>query len=394
MSRGARLLGMVRAKEKKVRPSRDALRSAVEPDAAPIVIATIDYEHWLKSCVDVVEPDLRLKHEEMAGSLFAFLRATFYRWASLWPEVCPDLAETPRVLAVGDLHVENFGTWRDAEGRLVWGVNDFDEVARMPYATDLTRLVTSAILAKRDNGLGIEASDAAMAVLEGYTESLEAGGNPFVLEESHPELREMALGAEREPTKFWSKLTKLPLIMPPKRVRQLLERSLPKVADDIAFSHRIAGVGSLGRPRYVARAYCDGGLAAREAKAWLPSAWEWAKGRPKERAYSVQLLKHAVRQRDPYYAIENGWVVRRIGPHCGRIDLTQFPKDRDERLILKAMGRETANLHLATATRRTKVLRDLTGRKSDWLVEAAHAMTKATEEDWKAFRSSQLASQR
>src|ERR1700674_5868109 len=243
MSRDARLLGMVRAKEKKVRPSRDALRSAVEPDAAPIVIATIDYEHWLKSCVDVVEPDLRLKHEEMAGSLFAFLRATFYRWASLWPDVCPDLAETPRVLAVGDLHVENFGTWRDAEGRLVWGVNDFDEVARMPYATDLTRLVTSAILAKRDNGLGIEASDAAMAVLEGYTESLEAGGNPFVLEESHPELREMALGAEREPTKFWSTLTKLPLIMPPKRVRQLLERSLPKMADDIAFSHRIAGGG-------------------------------------------------------------------------------------------------------------------------------------------------------
>jgi hypothetical protein len=74
---------MVRAKEKKVRPSRDALRSAVEPDAAPIVIATIDYEHWLKSGVDVVEPDLRLKHEEMAGSLFAFLRVTFYRWASL-----------------------------------------------------------------------------------------------------------------------------------------------------------------------------------------------------------------------------------------------------------------------------------------------------------------------
>jgi len=31
------------------------------------------------------------------------------------------------VLAVGDLHVENFGTWRDAEGRLIWGVNDFDE---------------------------------------------------------------------------------------------------------------------------------------------------------------------------------------------------------------------------------------------------------------------------
>ena len=138
-------------------------------------MATIDYERWLKKRIDVVEPDLQMKHEAMAGSLFAFLRATFYRWVSLWPEVCPDLAGTPRVLAVGDLHVENFGTWRDTEGRLVWGVNDFDEVARMPYAVDLIRLVTSAILAKRENGLGIDANSAATAVLEGYSEITGSG---------------------------------------------------------------------------------------------------------------------------------------------------------------------------------------------------------------------------
>jgi uncharacterized protein (DUF2252 family) len=23
--------------------------------------------------------------------------------------------------------VENFGAWRDVEGRLIWGINDFDE---------------------------------------------------------------------------------------------------------------------------------------------------------------------------------------------------------------------------------------------------------------------------
>jgi uncharacterized protein (DUF2252 family) len=95
-------------------------------------------------------------------------------------------------MAVGDLHVENFGTWHDTEGRLVWGVNDFDEVARMPYATDLVRLVTSAIFAKRENGLAIDDAAAADVLLQGYSEYLEAGGDPFVLEESHPELREMA----------------------------------------------------------------------------------------------------------------------------------------------------------------------------------------------------------
>jgi hypothetical protein len=114
--------------------------------------------------------------------------------------------------------------------------------------------------------------------------------------------------------------------------------------------------------------------------------------RPKERANAIRLLKRAVRQPDPYYVIDDGWVVRRLGPHCGRIELAQFPKQRDERLILRDMGRETANLHLATPDRRAKVLRDLAARKPDWLLTAAEAMVKATEQDWQAFRSSQAAS--
>ncbi|MGL1576695.1 DUF2252 family protein, partial [Vibrio parahaemolyticus] len=72
---------------------------------------------------------------------------TFWRWVEVMPGVCPDLVTAPRVLAVGDLHVENYGTWRDAEGRLVWGINDFDEAFEMPYALDLLRLATSALLA-------------------------------------------------------------------------------------------------------------------------------------------------------------------------------------------------------------------------------------------------------
>src|SRR5262245_7406379 len=145
---------------------------------APIVAATIDYEDWLSHQVDLIEADLLLKHRQMKSSLFAFLRATFYRWGPLWRETCPDLVETPRVLAVGDLHVENFGTWLDKEGRLVWGVNDFDEAARMPYAVDLVRLVTSAILAQSENKLAIDATGAATAVLDGYAEFLESGGEP------------------------------------------------------------------------------------------------------------------------------------------------------------------------------------------------------------------------
>src|SRR5579864_8648735 len=112
-----------------------------------IVKATKRYEEWLAAHTTVVESDLRLKHEHMAENAFSFFRATFYRWMQLWPEVCPGLNAAPLVLAVGDLHVENFGTWRDLEGRLVWGVNDFDEACPLPYVIDLVRLAASAILA-------------------------------------------------------------------------------------------------------------------------------------------------------------------------------------------------------------------------------------------------------
>ena len=112
-----------------------------------IIKATKAYEAWLGERIPLLDADLRLKHQRMAQSPFPFLRATFYRWVQLWPQVCPELATAPAVLGVGDLHVENFGTWRDSEGRLIWGVNDFDEVALIPYTNDLVRLAVSAKLA-------------------------------------------------------------------------------------------------------------------------------------------------------------------------------------------------------------------------------------------------------
>jgi hypothetical protein len=106
--------------------------------------ATVGYEAWLRRWVPLDDEDLDRKHAEMLTGAFAFLRATFYRWAECWPVVCPDLVTATKVLAVGDVHVENFGTWRDVEGRLVWGVNDVDEAAALPYTSALVRLAPSA----------------------------------------------------------------------------------------------------------------------------------------------------------------------------------------------------------------------------------------------------------
>src|SRR5713226_9185700 len=177
---------------------------------ADIADSTRSFERWLRGHTKLRQHELAYKHEQMAADTFSFLRATFYRWAELWPEEVPEAADAPRVLAVGDLHVENYGTWRDAEGRLVWGVNDFDEATNLPYTLDLVRLATSAGLAAAEGHLSINLKEACAAVLSGYSSSLKAGGRPMVLAENDRWLRKLAGGRLRDPVAFWSRMAALP----------------------------------------------------------------------------------------------------------------------------------------------------------------------------------------
>jgi uncharacterized protein (DUF2252 family) len=353
-----------------------------------VVKRTREYEAWLAGTIKVLPKDIALKHRLMAQSVFPFLRATFYRWVDLWREVCPDLAAAPEILAVGDLHVENFGTWRDAEGRLVWGINDFDEAAPMPYAIDLVRLATSALLAFGEGSLTIGSRAACAAILDGYAQGLAQGGQPFVLEEDHPGLRLLALSEERDPVRFWAKLTAVrPNVRPPAQIRRLLDRDLPARGLPFRTIHRVAGLGSLGRERYVALAAWHGGLVAHEAKALLPSAYSWAIGKPAKKIRYMRIIERAIRCPDPFVRVEEDWLLRRIGPHCSRIELSALPKRRDEARLLHAMGRETANIHHGTPEAVAAIRKDLTRRKPEWLLAAAQGMAEATTRDWKQWKA-------
>src|SRR5213594_2328853 len=156
-----------------------------------IVAATTRYEAWLAERIPLVKPDLELKHHAMSAGIFPFLRATFYRWAARWRALVGDVAAAPTVLAVGDLHVENFGTWRDAEGRLVWGVNDFDEACDLPWTNDLVRLGVSATLALSQlKKFKLSPNEACDAVLKGYAGAMVSpDAAPLVLAEKHGTLR-------------------------------------------------------------------------------------------------------------------------------------------------------------------------------------------------------------
>jgi hypothetical protein len=350
--------------------------------------ATTAYEAWLEGRIPLIDADLRLKHQQMAQSLFPFLRATFYRWVQLWPQVCPELANAPAVLGVGDLHVENFGTWRDGEGRLIWGVNDFDEVALMPYTNDLVRLAVSAKLAIGENHLRCDPTDACDAVLAGYREGFGKGGAPFVLAEQHRWLRDLATSKLRDPVIYWQKFNQLPTLRAglPATVKAALKQALPEAGLPFRVVHRQAGLGSLGRRRFTALAGWRGGWIAREAKELVVSAWHWEKkGQGDSEILYERAIDQALRVLDPSVGAKGHWLIRRLAPDCSRIELGSIPKTRDELKLLHSMGWETANIHLGTKAAVGFVLKDLNQRPGKWLRRAVEAMAKATLEDWKGW---------
>jgi uncharacterized protein (DUF2252 family) len=123
------------------------------------------------------EPErLALKYRAMRTSAFAFYRGTahlFWEDAHAQRTSIPD---APHVWACGDLHLENFGSYRGANGLAYFDLNDFDEAALAPATWELTRFVTSLYVAAP--ALALDRSDAtelATSFLSSYQAALAKG---------------------------------------------------------------------------------------------------------------------------------------------------------------------------------------------------------------------------
>jgi hypothetical protein len=342
------------------------------------------FETWLRNKCDVVDADLKYKYNErMTESSFAFLRATYFRWADQVTVQCHDLNSAPSVLCVGDLHTENFGTWRDDDGRLVWGVNDFDEADIMPYAYDLVRLATSAALA-----LPASRKEAAAAILAGYRQGLDVPGPTMVYERAQWMLPFVATGGKH----FFQNLSdpaQCPPATPPHAVASALIGKLPSGAASPRFATRRKGGGALGRPRYLAIAIWQGGTVVREAKAWVPSAWGFVHGQEATPDAYLNLARGPHRSRDPILDVRAGFIFRRIAPDSDKIDLGKDPGSLLSDEVLQTMGRDIASIHASDVTTVGKLKQDLSGRSDAWLSDAAKKMEGLVQvdfDDWKSSR--------
>jgi hypothetical protein len=354
-----------------------------------IVKSTKRFEAFLAGHGPLVRDDLALKHRLMAEGDFPFLRATFYRWAQQFPEVCSDLMRSPRVLGVGDLHVENFGTWRDVEGRLVWGINDFDEACKLPYANDLVRLAVSAILAAEAAQLAMNPADVCASILDGYAQQIKTGGEPFVLDDCHQWLGVLAAERLKDRGKFWDHLDGLPTLRqkPPGKAIAGIESMLPDREIRYRLVKRVAGLGSLGKIRVVALAKWNGSMIAREAKGITPSAWYWAEKKKVDEIYYEAILGRAVRCVDPWVRLRGSWLIRRLAPDCRRVELAAMAKSMEVERLLQVMGRETANIHLGSPKSIRLIRADLSKRKGDWLQQACKSMIESVRADWKDWKA-------
>lgn len=380
--------------------------------------ATADYHEWLSGYVALDREGLRKKREKMDDEkVFPFLRGTFYRWrwqskAALAALPGKAAATAPRVLSAGDVHLENFGTWRDAEGRLAWGLNDFDEAAVLPFISDLVRLATSVVIAKADEpALLVGEGDAAAAILDGYLGGL-ADGRPFILdEEDHQPIRVAAL-ATYNPKKEWEGIRPRDGAETPadQEVLHLLLTSLPQGSRAVGFWRTRKGLGALGRPRWTVVAEWLGGLVAREAKATAPSAAALPAAPASRIADHRRIVAEARRAADPAFCVTERWVIRRLSPEARKIELKDFlPKERPgaghgegrragraddpaagQLALLRAMGGEVANAHAGTAGEVAPLrshVEALDGHDPSWLLRAAQRAAERVREDHAAFRA-------
>src|SRR5262249_38385121 len=119
---------------------------------------------------------MRAKIARMAESAFGFFRGTFHLYAHdvLSGNLAILLGQVGTEMdLVGDIHSENFGSFKATDGRAHYDVNDFDETTTGRFDFDVCRLATSHFLAavERHDSLS-RAVAVTLAGIEAYAAAL------------------------------------------------------------------------------------------------------------------------------------------------------------------------------------------------------------------------------
>jgi len=169
----------LKAKERlaKGKALRDVASRKAQKDWKPPAQRTDPIDLLIESSQGRVEELLPIRYGRMMVSPF-----TFYRGAAAI--MASDLSCTPStgltLIADGDCHLLNFGGFATAERKLIFDINDFDEVSFAPWEWDVKRLVASFVVAGQSNGFDpADCREAGWLAAQGYRQRMaEYAGMP------------------------------------------------------------------------------------------------------------------------------------------------------------------------------------------------------------------------
>ena len=343
----------------------------------------------------------RGKFRKMAANPFAFFRGSacvFYadmtaeddRWAD---------DRSGAVWIHGDLHAENFGTYLNSDGRLVFDVNDFDEAYIGHFSWDLRRFVASLALLGWQKALP-EATVRSLvaAYLRAYLGQVthyakESGDVDFALHLDNTDgaVREV-LSAARLSSRadMLDAMTRLDgdvrVFSEDASVRRLgraerakVEKAFAGYLETIPESKKIDrelfygvrdvvgksgfGIGSAGLPAYnvLVEGYTqslDNDVVLSMKQANVPAVSRFVDRAAVERYFEHEGHRTVVSQRalqvhtDPlvgYTSIDGtGYVVAEVSPYEADLDWDELNEPADMRPVVQALGRATAKVHCAS----------------------------------------------
>ena len=377
---------------------------------------------------------LAMKYTNLRKSPFVFLRGTCHLFYERLPDVQMRV-KAPVVWCCGDLHLENFGSFK-GENRLVYfDINDFDESALAPASWDLVRFLTSVLLAaddlKADAG---EARKLCDSFVRSYAAALAAGSPRWIERDTAAGLIEELLGSLESRTRVRhlnerterkgarrkircdgkralsvsdaerARVKKM-IASHAKSLTHAQTRAWPEFFEVLDVAHRIAGTGSLGLERYVVLIEGKGSPNANyllDLKQAVPSslrphlktrqpAWPTQAHRIVAVQQRVQAAPmaflHSIERRKTSY------VLRGLQPSEDRVALYESGVGFEKILgVVEEMGRIVAWGQLRSAGRQGSAIADelieFGSKRKAWhdeLVSAARRCAKLVRKDWASF---------
>jgi uncharacterized protein (DUF2252 family) len=397
---------------------------------------------------------LRRKIERMALGPFGFFRGTFHLFSRDLVERAfdPWIEDNPfsgvEIPLVGDIHTENYGTYRAQDGSIQYDINDFDEATVGPFGFDCKRAAASLFLAayEADRTLS-EATDICAHFVRAYITSITrfasgTSASRFGYSDSRlprPEAVRLLLerARQRSRSQFIGRLTETVngerrlrrgdhyFELRPEHRRQAerlyrdyreramkLPRESRHFFDPVDIAGRIAGCGSLGRLRYVVLIEGEDDQEAKdvllEIKESLPSAFDLARGRgddARSRRGRAEAVTEWVRRMQTKtnrflgFAVDAGvsFQVREIGPRDGRLEWQQIARvkelDQLAQVYAELLAKAHAKADLAWRNRGRGarwVAQSLKGREDAFIKRItafALGYSEQVEEDHRVFAS-------